>query len=80
MVKRFPTAIIGHNLNFIGATNADLLQSIGKEDGRFRLKLLLKEGLLSKNKVYQKAKAIWVLDEAMADRRINIFLYFSSIF
>lgn len=80
VVKRFPTAIIGHNLNFIGATNANLLQSIGKEDGRFRLKLLLKEGLLSKNKVYQKAKAIWVLDEAMGRPPYQYFPVFFNQF
>lgn len=80
VVKRFPTAIIGHNLNFIKATNADLLQAIWKKDYRFRLKLLLKEGLLSKNKVYQKAKAIWVLDEAMSQPPYQYFPLFFNQF
>ena len=43
-------------------SNFDLLSSIFKEDFQFRLKLLLKEGLLRKSKVYQKAKNLLVLD------------------
>ena len=54
--KFFPIAIIGHNLNFIQASEWDLLKSIFRKGRIFRLKLLLKEGLLYKRKIYEKAK------------------------
>ena len=62
IAEKFNTSIICHNLNFVKASNLDLLSSIFKEDFQFRLKLLLKEGLLSKSKVYKKAKNLLVLD------------------
>ena len=62
IAEKFNTSIICHNLNFVKASNFDLLSSIFKEDFQFRLKLLLKEGLLRKSKVYQKAKNLLVLD------------------
>ena len=62
VAEKFNTSIICHNLNFVKASNFDLLSSIFKEDFQFRLKLLLKEGLLSKSKVYKKAKNLLVLD------------------
>ena len=62
IAEKFNTSIICHNLNFVKASNFDLLSSIFKEDFQFRLKLLLKEGLLSKSKVYKKAKNLLVLD------------------
>lgn len=63
VVEKFNTSIICHNLNFVKASNFDLLSSIFKEDVQYRLKLLLKEGLLRKSKVYQKAKNLLVLDQ-----------------
>ena len=62
IAEQFNTSIICHNLNFVKASNFDLLSSIFKEDFQYRLKLLLKEGLLRKSKVYQKAKNLLVLD------------------
>ena len=62
IAEKFNTSIICHNLNFVKASNFDLLSSVFKEDFQFRLKLLLKEGLLSKSKVYKKAKNLLVLD------------------
>ena len=62
VAEQFNTSIICHNLNFVKASNLNLLSSIFKEDFQFRLKLLLKEGLLRKSKVYQKAKNLLVLD------------------
>ena len=62
VAEKFNTSIISHNLNFVKVSNFDLLTSIFKEDFQFRLKLLLKEGLLRKSKVYQKAKNLLVLD------------------
>jgi len=62
VAEQFNTSIICHNLNFVKASNLNLLSSIFKEDFQFRLKLLLKEGLLKKSKVYEKAKNLLVLD------------------
>ena len=62
VAEKFNTSIICHNLNFVKASNFDLLSSIFKEDFQYRLKLLLKEGLLRKSNVYQKAKNLLVLD------------------
>jgi hypothetical protein len=62
VAEKFNTSIICHNLNFVKASNFDLLSSIFKEDFQYRLKLLLKEGLLRKSKVYEKAKNLLVLD------------------
>ena len=63
ITKDFPAAIICHNLNFIEAPRKVLLKNILEKDFTFRLKLLLKEGLLSKSEVYKNAKFLWVLDE-----------------
>ena len=62
IAEKFNTSIICHNLNFVKASNFDLLSSIFKEDFQYRLKLLLKEGLLRKSNVYKKAKNLLVLD------------------
>lgn len=62
ITEKFNTSIICHNLNFVKASSFDLLSSIFKEDFKYRLKLLLKEGLLRKSNVYQKAKNLLVLD------------------
>ncbi|WKS94696.1 hypothetical protein [Riemerella columbina] len=63
VTQRYRTGIIGHNFNFIKASNLQLLGSVFKKERRYRLKLLLKEGLLLKNKVYRQAHQIWSLDE-----------------
>ncbi len=62
IAEKFNTSIICHNLNFVKASKLDLLSSIFKEDFQYRLKLLLKEGLLRKSNVYKKAKNLLVLD------------------
>lgn len=63
ITEKFPAAIICHNLNFIEAPRRVLLKNILEKDFTFRMKLLLKEGLLSKSEVYKNAKFLWVLDE-----------------
>ena len=62
VAEKFNTSIICHNLNFVKASNLGLLSSVFKEDYQYRLKLLLKEGLLRKSNVYKKAKNLLVLD------------------
>lgn len=71
VAEKFNTSIICHNLNFVKASNFDLLSSIFKEDFQFRLKLLLKEGLLRKSNVYKKAKNLLVLDQTL---KCNVIL------
>lgn len=65
ITKKYNTAIITHNLNFTKASRLNLIQSVFKADVIYRLKLLLKEGLLYTAKVYQNAQSRLVLDEAL---------------
>ena len=71
VAEQFNTSIICHNLNFVKVSNFDLLTSIFKEEFQYRLKLLLKEGLLRKSKVYEKAKNLLVLDQTL---KCNVIL------
>lgn len=71
ITEKFPAAIICHNLNFIEAPRKVLLKNIVEKDFIFRMKLLLKEGLLSKSEVYKNAKTLWVLDENL-EKTLNI--------
>ena len=71
IAEKFNTSIICHNLNFVKASNFNLLSSIFKEDFKYRLKLLLKEGLLRKSYVYKKAKNLLVLDQTL---KCNVIL------
>ncbi|MGB4446967.1 MAG: hypothetical protein WBI92_02905 [Cloacibacterium sp.] len=71
VAEQFNTSIICHNLNFVKTSNFDLLSSVFKEDFQYRLKLLLKEGLLRKSKVYEKAKNLLVLDQTL---KCNVIL------
>lgn len=63
IAEQYKTAIICHNLNFVKASNFDLLKAIFKENFKFRLKLLFRESLLKKSKVYRKAKNLFVLEK-----------------
>lgn len=65
ITKKYNTAVISHNLNFIKASKFDLIKSVFKGDIVFRLKLWLKEGLFYKTKVYQTSGSLLVLDEAL---------------
>jgi hypothetical protein len=62
----------------VKASNFDLLSSIFKEDFQYRLKLLLKEGLLRKSNVYQKAKNLLVLDENLTKENYKIYLFYTK--
>ena len=81
IAEKFNTSIICHNLNFVKASNFNLLSSIFKEDFKYRLKLLLKEGLLRKSNVYQKAKNLLVLDENLTkENYTNLPLFYTKFF
>lgn len=74
--ETYNTAVIVHNLNFSKISKGQLLRIIFKKDFKYRLKLFLKEDLLSAPDVYQKAKNLFVLDESMA----NDILKFLPVF
>lgn len=79
VAEEFNTSIICHNLNFVKASNFDLLSSIFKEDVQYRLKLLLKEGLLRKSNVYKKAKNLLVLDANLANNNYkNLPIFYTK--
>ena len=81
IAEKFNASIICHNLNFVKVSNFHLLSSIFKEDIQYRLKLLLKEGLLRKSKVYQKAKNLLVLDENLTkENYTNLPLFYTKFF
>lgn len=74
IVKKFNTAILVHNLNFTKASKWELFKSISKQDFKYRLKLLLKEGLLEAPKVYQKSNYLLGIDELMSKKNNLEFL------
>lgn len=79
IAEKFNTSIICHNLNFVKASNFDLLSSIFKEAFQYRLKLLLKEGLLRKSNVYKQAKNLLVLDANLANNNYkNLPIFYTK--
>lgn len=77
---QFNTSVIVHNLNFAKISRFQLLKSILKEDCTYRLKLLLKESLLSAPDVYRKAKNLLVLDENMGKGKLKFLPLFFNEF
>ncbi len=67
--KNFPTAVIVHNKNFAARSKAVIKSLILKDESLYRLKLLLKEGLLNAPEIYHNSKALFVLDTALADEQ-----------
>jgi hypothetical protein len=65
IVARFNTSVIIHNLNFPKMSRFQLFTNIFKKDFQYRLKLWLKEDLLSAPKVFKNAKNLLVLDEIL---------------
>ena len=78
IVEKYKTAIICHNLNFCKISKLKLFQNIFKRDFTYRLKLLLKEGLLSASKVFEKASQLLVLDESLVQERLKFLPLFYS--
>ncbi|WP_343687663.1 hypothetical protein [Chryseobacterium gleum] len=76
ITKKYNTAVISHNLNFIKSSKFDLIKSVFKGDVVFRLKLWLKEGLFNKTKVYQTSKSLLVLDEALISEKYQFLPLF----
>ncbi|MBW8361417.1 MAG: hypothetical protein K0M56_04430 [Kaistella sp.] len=76
---QFNTAVIVHNLNFTKISRFQLLKSLLKEDFTYRLKLLLKESLLSAPEVYRKAEKL-VLDENIGKGKLKFLPLFFNEF
>lgn len=80
ITEKFNTSIICHNLNFVKTSNFDLFTSVFKEDFKYRLKLLLKEGLLRKSDVYKNANHLLVLDQTLAKENFKTLPVFYNRF
>ena len=61
----YKTSIIVHNLNFVQLNSRQSFLNIFKYETIYRLKLLLREGLLLKNKLYKNARNLFVLDDGL---------------
>ena len=71
ITKKFNTAIIVHNLNFTKISRFQLFKNIFKKDVTYRLKLWLKEDLLSAPKVFKNAKNLLVLDKSLVQEKLQ---------
>ena len=78
--RKFNTSVIVHNLNFTTISRFQLFKNIFKKDFKYRLKLLLKEGLLSATEVYKNAKNLLVLDESLVQKNSDFTLKFLPVF
>ncbi|WP_313031596.1 hypothetical protein [Soonwooa sp.] len=76
---KYNSAIICHNLNFTKASKSQLLKSVFIKDFRYRLKLLLKESLLSAPSLYRKGQSLLVLDKTFSTERFEyVGLFFNQ--
>jgi len=78
ITRKYKSAIIVHNLNFSKTSPLDLIKSILRADQLFRLKLLMKEGLLQAANVYKNAAKLFVLDEALSSQTYAFLPLFYS--
>ena len=79
--KYFNCAVICHNLNFTKLSEYQLFKKIFLKEFRYRLKLLLKEGLLLSPKFYKMMKHKLVLDEALSSGEFTFLpIYFTKNF
>jgi len=68
---KYRTSVIVHNLNFSRLSKFHLFAKIFKKDFTYRLKLLLKEGLLEAPEIYKNASHLLVLDENLATENLK---------
>lgn len=71
IAEKFNTSVIVHNLNFTKISRFQLFKNIFKKDFKYRLKLWLKEDLLSAPEVFERAKNLLILDESLAKKPIK---------
>lgn len=69
IAENFNTAVIVHNINFTKLSKGKLIQKIFAEQTLFRLKLLLKEGLLKMPAVHQKTSHFFVLGQSLSVKK-----------
>lgn len=74
IIDNFNTAVIVHNLNFSRLSGFQLLGKIFQDDFVYRLKLLLKEGLLKSPEIYRLVKNHLVLDHFIAKKQSKKYL------
>ena len=74
IVDNFNTSVIVHNLNFSRLSGFQLLGKVFQDDFVYRLKLLLKEGLVQSPEVYRSAKNHLVLDRFIAKKQSKKYL------
>ena len=80
IAQHYNTSIMVHNINFAGFSAFHLFSNILKKDVAYRLKLLLKEGLLSAPDVYRKGKNLLVLDENLSSKKLKFMPVFFNEF
>lgn len=78
--RKFNTSLIVHNLNFTKISKFQLFKNIFKKDFKYRLKLLLKEDLLSATEVFKNANNLLVLDETLIHENQDFPLKFLPVF
>lgn len=76
IVSRFNTSVIVHNLNFTKISRFQLFKNIFKKDVKYRLKLWLKEDLLSAPKVFKNAENLLVLDQSLIQNKLKFLPVF----
>ena len=69
IADNFNTSIIIHNVNFSSLNNIQIFLNIFKKESFYRLKLLFKEGLLSKNNLLKSAKQLFILDDTLENKK-----------
>ena len=80
ITQHFNTSVIVHNLNFTTISRFQLFRNIFKKDFKYRLKLLLKEGLLSAPQVFRNAKNLLVLDDGLVKEDSDFKINFLPVF
>lgn len=78
--EKYNTSVVVHNLNFTQLSRFELFKNLFKKDFYYRLKLLLKEGLLNAPKVYESAKHQLVLDEHLVKENLKFLPVFFNEF
>lgn len=79
IIKKQSATIIVHNINFSKSSKLSLFKNIFKEEVVFRLKLLLKEGLLSAPNLYKNVSKTFVLGKSLAtEGRIFLPVFYSE--
>jgi hypothetical protein len=76
IVKKYNSAIIVHNINFMDISRLGLLKSIFKEDALYRIKLFWKEGLSEVSQVYKNARNLLILDQELSSTRLKFLPVF----